>query len=114
MTLYSVKKDLENLESILETAQANHDNLTELRYYDEYIYLKRVYLAMLVSSLSSGTMASIIGTGYYININYANNAAIQYIYGTDPDNIAQIDINTDVFNLVKECYTGERTIESGE
>ena len=114
MTMHTITTELEGLERQLETACLSHSELEEISLYDEYIFYKRNYLALYISTLSSGTIAGIIGTGYYKNINYACNLAVTWIYTTDSDNIAQIDRNNieEVYTLIKECYTGKKEIET--
>ena len=103
---------LENLENALDNASIYHSDLLEIALSDDVILIKRKLFSMSIHSMSSGTIAGIIGNTKYSQIDIAVNKALQYTYNCDGSELLIMPYNyQSVCNLVLECYTGKRTTD---
>ena len=103
---------LENLENAIDNASIYHSDLLELALSNDVILIKRKLFSMSIHALSSGTIAGIIGSTKYLQIDIAVNKALQYTYNCDGSELLIMPYNYEsVCNLVLECYTGKRTIK---
>lgn len=102
---------LENLENALDNASIYHSDLLELALSNDVILIKRKLFSMSIHTMSSSTIAGIIGNTKYSQIDIAVNKALQYTYNCDGSELLTVPYNyKSVCNLVLECYTGKRKI----
>lgn len=100
---------LENLESALDNASIYHSDLLELALSNDVILIKRKLFSMSIHTMSSGTIAGIIGNTKYSQIDIAVNKALQYTYNCDGGELLSLPYNYETAcNLVLECYIGKR------
>ena len=105
-TFQSMQQDIENLEIRLEESILDGNNMGSVALCDELCKLKYKYLLIVVSSLSSGTIAGIIGYNKYIHINNAINKTIVYLgrIKEEPAMIEQGIKPEDISELIVKCF----------
>ena len=107
-TFLDIPEQVKQIENALQEAEINHDNMAEVGLCEELCELKHKYLTLCVSSLSSGTVAGIIGSDKYIQIDKAINKTLVYLnrlYDDSEPDLIYIGLDVEsIANLVKECY----------
>ena len=105
-TFQSMQHNIENLERQLEESMLDGNNMLSVALCDELCELKYKYLCIVVSSLSSGTTASIIGTTKYIHIDNAINKTIIYLgrIKEQPEMIEQKIDPLSIAEMIKQCF----------
>ena len=96
---------IENLYSVLGNAFSCHSELLSNCIYDDIVTLKTDVFLALVRSMSSGRIASIIGSNKYSDTDRATENAIKFIMEADPEQIEQLNV-FDVDSVVRNCFSG--------
>jgi hypothetical protein len=103
---------IKQIEQALEQAEINGSHMETTGLCEDLCRMKHQYLTMCVSSLSSGTIAGIIGDSRYTQIEKAVNKTLEYlnrIYDESEPELVYIGIDcVSITNLISECYQGNR------
>lgn len=96
---------LEELQEQDEQAFLDGNDLKQLSLYDDIVNLKKSILVTMVSSYSSGRIASIIGNTKYTMIDKAINKTLAFLFNAEEEYIypLQCDI-PGIEQLIMECY----------
>ena len=100
---------VEQLEQLLQAEQnafINHADLQAIAIFDDICELKKRMITDYVNTLSSGTVAEIIGCSRYRDIDNAINKTVLYICETATEEELH-DIRTDpegIADTIRQCY----------
>ena len=102
---------LSRLESLREQEDRlfmEHADLEAICVYDDIVDTIKDILTTLVSSYSSGTIASFIENTKYAQIDKAVNNTLYFLYNAEPEQIHDLQVdNASIKSLVCACYKGE-------
>ena len=105
-TFPKMQQDIENLERQLEESILDGNNMLSVALCDELCELKYKYLLQVVTSLSSGTVAVIIGYTKYVHIDNAINKTVVYLgkIKEQPEMIQQQIDPLSIAELIRQCF----------
>lgn len=111
-TFLDLPKQIKQVQDKLEQAEMEGAYMETVALCEDLCELKHRYLTLCISSMSSGTIAGIIGDSRYTQIEKAVNNTLEYlnrIYDESEPELVYIGIDcVSITNLISECYQGNR------
>lgn len=111
MISHNIISDICRLEMLRIQEEQVHINgayMEQVALYDDVCELVKRILTMLVSSYSSGTVASFINNDKYLQIDKAVNNTLLFLYHAEPEQLHDLQVdNESIKRLVLACYNGK-------
>ena len=112
-----ITKQIEYLEELEKQEQQEtecHNDMELIGLYDSVVRLKKSILIHCVSSYGSGTIANIIGSTKYIQIDKAVNKTLLYLYHAEDEELHNLQVDGEgIAKLILECYKAPETMKDG-
>ena len=106
--LQATRDNIEQISVELSQAETDGAYMAAVGLCETLCELKYKYLVRFIGSMSSGTVASIIGNNKYIQIDRAINKTIVYLsrlYNDSEPELVEIGINPEsIATLINKCY----------
>ena len=103
----SIEQLYDNLLADADNAFAYGNDLLSIALYDDIVTVKRHLLRIFTVTMSSGTIAGIIGSTKYNDIYKALYSTIEYQEKASDENIYNLSIDySGLCQLIKGCFEG--------
>ena len=88
-----------------DKAETEHNDLELIGLYDSVVRLVKSILTTIISTYGSGTIAGIIGSTKYAEIDKAINKALSYLFHAEPEELHDLETdNASIADLIRTCY----------